>query len=77
MRYSTTIEDLKIKLFGMCKLRPSKTTIHKDGQPLTKEHCTLLYYDISQGSQLDASEVHVKEDDKKNKMRIFVRPSMG
>jgi hypothetical protein len=60
----------------MCKLRPSKTAIHKDGERLLKEGCSLLYYDIAQGTHLDAIEVRPANEDKREKMRIFVRPSI-
>ena len=69
LRYSTTIKDLKVKLFETCKLRPFKTTIYKNEQSLIRKHCTLLYYDISQGIQFETIEVQIKNDDNKNKMK--------
>ena len=77
LRYSTTIEELKIKLFSMCQLRPSRTVIHKDGQKLHKGHCSLLYYGITQGTHLDVMELRPANNVKDSgKMRIFVRPSI-
>ena len=77
LRYSTTIEDLKIKLFSMCKLRPSRTVILKDGQKLQKDHCSLLYYGITQGTHLDAMEPRPANNDKDTgRIRIFIRPSI-
>ena len=77
LRYSTTVEELKLKLFTICRLRPSKTVIEKDGHILTKETAPLLHYGISQGSTLMAGEPLKSRDDTSYKMRIFVRPSIG
>lgn len=67
---------MKVKLFGMCKLRPSRTAIHKDGHRLLKEDVPLLYYEINQGTHLDAVEMRIGNEDQSEKMRIFVRPSI-
>lgn len=54
LRYSDTVETLKLKLFKVAKLRPSETEIKKDGDELAKEHCSLVYYAISHKTLLEA-----------------------
>jgi len=77
IRYSTTVEELKLKLFTICRLRPSKTVLEKEGQVLSKEDAPLLHYGISQGAILVATEAITSREDSTYKMRIFVRPSIG
>jgi len=77
IRYSTTVEELKLKLFTICRLRPSKTVLETDGQILDKEAAPLLHYGIGQGATLVATEPTAWREDSVYKMRIFVRPSIG
>jgi hypothetical protein len=77
LRYSTTVEELKLKLFTICRLRPSKTVIEKDGFILSKESAPLLYYGIGQGAILNAAEPTASSEGRPDKVRVFVRPSIG
>jgi hypothetical protein len=51
--------------------------IHKDGRMLLNDRCSLLYYNISQGTVLDAVQVRPVRDDLRNRVRVFVRPNYG
>jgi hypothetical protein len=51
--------------------------IHKDGRMLLSDRCSLLYYNISQGTVLDAVQVLPVRDDLRNRLRVFVRPNYG
>jgi len=77
LRYSTTLEELKVKLFGIAKARPSRTMIHKNGRMLLNDRCSLLYYNIAQGTLLDAVQVRPVRDDLRSRLRVFVRPNYG
>ena len=77
IRYSTTVEELKLKLFTICRLRPSKTVLETGDQILSKEEAPLLHYGIGQGAILVATEATTSREDSPYKMRIFVRPSIG
>lgn len=76
-RYSSTIEELKLRLFGSYALRPSRTEIRMDGKKLIKEHCSFLYYGISHKTVLEAIEIDRPNGSDSKKIRIFVRPNYG
>jgi len=65
------VEELKNKVAAVCKTRPSKFQLRKGTQTL-KEHCTLLYYNITAGTSLDV-EVH----DPDTQMQIYLQLEIG
>ena len=77
LHYLSTVQDLKVKLFGICKLRPSQTKILKDGRRLGNEQRTLLSYGVSEGTVLEAKQLQSPDKSSSDMVRIFVRTTQG
>ena len=77
LNYLTTVEDLKIRLYETCRLRPSRINIHKDGMQLDNAEYALLYYGVLPGTHLEARETQPVRTKNSIKMRIFVRTHRG
>lgn len=75
--YLTTVEDLKIRLYETCRLRPSRINIHKDGTHLDNAQYSLLYYGILPGTHFEAREILPLRTKNSLKMRVFVRTHRG
>ena len=54
--YSTSVQDLKSKIWKESRLNPSKYEIQlrNDGRELAKEHCFLAHYGIAGRSAIEA-----------------------
>src|SRR5271170_7057062 len=70
--YSTSVQDLKSKIWKESRLNPSKYEIqmHNDGHELAKEHCFLAHYGIAGKSTI---EVDFMDKDKDSQRSVYTK----